>query len=428
MKQVSLIIVGNGDRANCYCKYAVLHPEELKIAAIVDPSERKRKEGAETYGVPQELLFASVDECIAYHEKHGKIADAVVNCTMDELHYQTAMPFLKKGYHMLLEKPVVNNIEQLLDIQKTAEENGCLLMVCHVLRYTPFFRAIKERILNGEIGEIVHIESSENVGVAHSSNAYIRGKWNSTEKCGSSMLLAKCCHDLDLLCWLNGETSPTRIASFGGRNFIIPEKAPQGAGEKCLVDCPHVDTCQYSAKSIYVLNDKFPCYSWDCIDKNYNDISREEKTESLKTFNKHGNCAYKTGSDLIDHQAVMLQYANGSTATHNLLQGTVLARRLIRIVGTKGEIEGSIDNSKFTVYTYDFDTAWCKSEDVDVRTLIAEGDHHAGGDFGIIQDFVNMLRGGEVSVSCTKIQDSVYGHLCVYKADEAMEKECVIKL
>jgi hypothetical protein len=72
------------------------------------------------------------------------------------------------------------------------------------------------------------------------------------------------------------------------------------------------------------------------------------------------------------------------------------------------------------VYTYDFDTAWCKSEDVDVRTLIAEGDHHAGGDFGIIQDFVNMLRGGEVSVSCTKIQDSIYGHLCVYKADESM--------
>ena len=239
------------------------------------------------------------------------------------------------------------------------------------------------------------------------------------------MLLAKCCHDLDLLCWLNADTPPTRIASFGGRDFIIPEKAPQGAGEKCLVDCPHVDTCQYSAKSIYVKNDKFPWYSWDCIDKHYNDISREEKTESLKTFNKHGNCAYKTGSDLIDHQAVVMQFSNGSTATHNLLQGTVLARRLIRIVGTKGEIEGSIDSSKFTVYTYDFDNAWCKSADYDVNKDIAQDDHHAGGDAGIIRDFVNMLRGGETSISCTKIEDSIYGHLCVYKADEAMETRSV---
>ena len=145
------------------------------------------------------------------------------------------------------------------------------------------------------------MESSENVGVAHASNSYIRGKWNSKEKCGSSMLLAKCCHDLDLLCWLNNGTSPVRIASFGGRDFMIPEKAPAGAGTRCLVDCPHVDSCRYSAKSIYVLNDKFPWYAWDCIDKSYEEISEEEKVESLKTFNPHGMCAYKTGSDIVDH-------------------------------------------------------------------------------------------------------------------------------
>ena len=182
-----------------------------------------------------------------------------------------------------------------------------------------------------------------------------------------------------------------------------------------------MDECIYSAKSIYVKNDKFPWYSWDCIDKHYNDISREEKTESLKTFNKHGECAYKTGSDLVDHQSVMLRFSNGSTATHNLLQGTVVARRLIRIVGTKGEIEGSIDNSVFNVYTYDFESAGYACETANVKDEIAAGDHHAGGDFGIIQDFVNMVRGGEVSISCTKIQDSIYGHLCVYKADESMQ-------
>ena len=239
------------------------------------------------------------------------------------------------------------------------------------------------------------------------------------------MLLAKCCHDLDLLCWLNAGISPVRTASFGGRNFILPEKAPQNAGTRCLVDCPHVDECQYSAKSIYVNTDKFPWYSWDCIDKHYDDIPREEKTESLKTFNKHGACAYKTGSDLIDHQAVLVEFANGSTATHNLLQGTVFPRRLIRIVGTKGEIEGSIDSSRFSVYTYDFENAWYKERQIDVSEQIAKGDHHAGGDFGIIEDFVNMVSGGETSISCTKIQDSIYGHLCVFKADEAMESKTV---
>lgn len=424
MKPAKVVIVGNGDRANCYCQYAVTNPEELQVTAIVDPNERKLQEGKEKYGVSEHRLFKSVEKFLAYEEENGKSVDGVVVATMDELHYQTAIPFLKKGYDMLLEKPIVNNEKQLLEIRDVAKENGCLLMICHVLRYTPFFRHVKEILLRGEIGEIVHIETSENVGVAHSSNSYIRGKWNSKEKCGSSMLLAKCCHDLDLLCWLNNTTVPVAVSSFGGRDFLTPNKAPKDAGTRCLTDCPHVDTCEYSAKSIYVLNDKFPYYSWDCIDKHYKDITQEEKVESLKSFNPHGICAYKTGSDIVDHQAVIVRFDNGSTASHSMLQGAVLPCRRMRIMGTKGEIEGSIDSSKFVVRTYDFEKAWYNERTIDVTEEVLRTDHHAGGDIGIIKDFINMLRGGELSVSCTKIDDSINSHLCVFKADESMESGC----
>ncbi len=421
MKQVKVIIVGNGERANCYCKYALTNPQDLKVVAIVDPDIEKRKEGSVKYGVPESMTFASVDDLLSYEKEHGRLADGVINATMDEWHYRTAMPLLRAGYNMLLEKPVVNNEKELLEVKKTAEENGCLLMVCHVLRYTPFYLAIKKVVESGEIGEIMHIETCENVGIAHASNSYIRGKWNSTEKCGSSMLLAKCCHDLDLICWLNNKTSPSRVSSFGGRNFLVAEKAPRGAGTRCLNDCPHVDTCQYSAKSIYVLNDKYPYYSWTCIDNDYESISREQKTESLKTYNPHGECAYKVNSDLVDHQAVMIHFENGSTATHSMIQGAVRPCRLIRIMGTKGEIQGMIESCKFCVRTYDFFNADYLEKEFDVSGLFEKDDHHAGGDDGIIKDFVNMVRGGEVSISCTKIDDSIYGHLCVFMADKSMQ-------
>lgn len=428
MKQVKIIIVGNGERAGCYCKYAISDPDRLKIEAIVDPDERKLNEGKLLYGVPEDKLFRSVKDCVDYYDKNGKTADGVLNCTMDELHYITAMPFLERGYNMLIEKPVVNNLRDLLEIKRVAEKNGCLLMVCHVLRYTPFYRGIKQVILNGEIGEIMHMETSENVGVAHSSNSYIRGKWNSREKCGSSMLLAKCCHDLDLLCWLNDKAVPTEVASFGGRDFIVPGKAPKNAGTRCLVDCPHVHDCIYSAESIYVKTDNYPYYSWTCINKDYRDITKDEKIESLKTYNPHGECAYKTNSDLVDHQTLILKFSNGSTATHSMIQGAVRACRLIRIVGTRGEIQGMIESSKFVVRKYDFDNASYTEEVHDVSSEIAASDHHAGGDDGIIRDFVNMISGGKTSISCTKIEDSIYGHLCVYKADEAMEKSQVEKI
>ena len=92
----------------------------------------------------------------------------------------------------------------------------------------------------------------------------------------------------------------------------------------------------------------------------------------------------------------------------------------MRIVGTKGEIEGSVDFCKITVFGYDFEKASYTRRTIDVTDRIAEGDHHAGGDFGIISDFINMVSGGETSISCTKIQDSIYGHVCVFKADESM--------
>ena len=422
MNPVKVIIVGNGERASCYCKYALYSPENLQVTAIVDPDKNKLKEGAKLYGVPERHCFESVEKFLEKREEYAIEADGVINATMDEYHYRTAIPLLKAGYHMLLEKPVVNNMEQLLDIERTAEENGCLLMVCHVLRYTPFYRGIKEVIERGEIGEIVHIETSENVGIAHASNSYIRGKWNSKEKCGSSMLLAKCCHDLDLLCWLNNKASPVKVASFGGRNFILPEKAPDGAGTRCLVDCPHVNDCRYSAKSIYVDNDRFPWYSWQCLGKPYEEATREEKTQSLKTFNPHGECAFKVQSDLVDHQAVILQFSDGSTATHSMIQGSVRPCRTIRVTGTEGEIEGMIETCVFHVRKYDFANADYTERSVDVRKDIPENDHHAGGDEGIIRDFIRMIRKERPSVSCTKIQDSIYGHLCAYKADKSMDE------
>lgn len=135
-------------------------------------------------------------------------------------------------------KPLVNSERDFLLLRDTAKKSGSRLTVCHLLRYTPFYRRIKQMILNGRLGEIMNIQTSERVGTFHSSVSYLRGKWNRESECGSSLLLAKCYHDIDLLCWLNNTIVPTLVASQGGRSYFIPEKAPAGAGTRCLVDCP----------------------------------------------------------------------------------------------------------------------------------------------------------------------------------------------
>lgn len=302
MKKIKCLIVGCGHRSRLYAENAMKISKDFEIVGIVDPDEHILNLYADKYRVPKNMRFKNIDEVL----KLGKIADCVINGTMDKLHISTSIPFLEQGYDMLLEKPITNNAQDLMRLKKVADEHHNKVMICHVLRYSPFYRKAKEIINSGKIGEIVHIQTNERVGVAHNCISYIRGKWNNEEECGSSFMLAKCCHDIDIICWLNNATKPVRVSSFGGRNFIIPEKAPKESGTRCLVDCPLVDSCQYSAKLMLLENDYLVSYPWQCTGKEYFELTKEEKEESLKTNNPHGVCAWKTNADIVDHQTVIL--------------------------------------------------------------------------------------------------------------------------
>lgn len=420
--QIKAVVVGYGDRGSIYADYAAKYPEELKIEAVVDPDPFRLGLAKEKFHLSDEQCIADFDELI----KRDRIADFAIVATMDPLHYEQAKALLSQDYHLLLEKPIVNNSEELQEIKQMAIERDRIIMVGHVLRYTPFYGAIKQAVLDGEVGRIVHMETSELVGVCHTSSSFIRGKWNKESVCGSGMLLQKCCHDIDLICWLNNATKPIETVSYGGRNFILPENAPEGATDRCYPDCPHLNDCKFSAKSLYVNNDMFPHYSFPLIKKKHDEITFDEKIEALKTNDPLGVCAYKTGSDLVDHQGVMIKFANGSTAFHSLLAAVPRPGRKIHIIGTDGEIEGFFESNKFVIRKFDFETSFYKEREIDVKALIEEGVGHGGGDIGLMRDMVKRMRGEKASIAATDITDSINGHETVYAAEKSrIEGSCV---
>ena len=417
--KLKAVLVGCGDRTCVYADLAMHTFNAIEIVAAVDPDLERQKYVQEHFDVPADRCYSDIKDVLA----QGKIGDFVINGTMDHLHICTAMPFLKQGYDMLLEKPITNNRKELMLLAETAKENNCKLMICHVLRFSPFFREIKKILLSGEIGDVININTSERVGAYHSSVSYLRGKWNSEEKCGSSFLLAKCCHDIDLIAWFNNSTKPTSVYSMGGRNFFNEENAPKGSGNRCLVDCPKEirEKCIYDAEGMYIKNDLLPWYPWQCTGKNYQDVTLEEKIESLKTYNPHGRCVYKCGGDILDHQQVLVKFANGSTACHTLILGVMKADRTIHIVGTKGEVEGSASSGELAVRIYDKEHAGFKESIITFDDKKGEVGGHFGGDKGLVQDFLAYLSGNEPSVSTTTIDDSLIGHLIVFDADKSVK-------
>jgi predicted dehydrogenase len=129
-----------------------------------------------------------------------------------------------------------------------SQAGGRKVAVCHVLRYAPFYAEIRRRVLQGEIGAILSVQLVEHVSYHHVAVGYVRGKWNKKSYSQSGMLMAKSCHDLDLMAWMKSGIAPRRAASCGSNFQFRAEKAPSGAGTRCLVDCSIEASCLYSAR------------------------------------------------------------------------------------------------------------------------------------------------------------------------------------
>ncbi len=413
-KPLEAVIVGGGHRSMNYAELSVIDPTMLKITGVADPDENRRKMIAEKFSIPEEHQFCSSEELA----KVPKFADAIINGTMDHIHVKTTIPLLEAGYDVLLEKPFAVNEKEARELAETAKKYGRKVMVCFVLRYAPFYRKIKERVVSGEIGEILNIQTSEFVSYHHMSTSHVRGKWNNSDRCHTSMLLAKCCHDIDIMVWMMGENKPVSVSSFGSNIQFRPENAPENSGTRCLVDCPLVDTCLYSAKRIYIDHpDRWSFYVWDKLEHLENPTI-EDKKELLKT-SPYGVCAYKSDNNVVDHQSVLVNFESGATGTHNMVGGASRGLRKIHITGTKGEIFGNCEDGVFTVQKIN-PAPGCEFDTEIVDTKV-ENDSHGGGDIELVKDFVHYVRDGEMSISCTSVDASLLGHLVVFLADQSRE-------
>lgn len=425
MKKIKVVVLGCGDRGNVYASYAKRYPEEMEVVAVVDVDEVSLKVTGDKYDLPETMRFSDIDDFL----KAKVECDAVINATMDPAHYETTKKLIAAGYNQLLEKPIVNREDELLDLQERAKGKGVSIVVCHVLRYTPFYRSVKEIINSGEIGEILTLEINEHVGIIHFADSFVRGKWSDERVCGSGLLLQKCCHDMDLMCWLNNASIPSAVGSFASRSYFNEEHKPNGATEFCY-QCPHNSTCLYSAQKIHLEMDTMSFQTWRGINKPLSEITKEEKSEFLKK-DDYGKCVFTLKRQLADKQTVSVRFENGSLGTLTVVGGCSVPGRHLHIVGSKGEIVGRLEDNKFTVYTtiHEGEEYKTVSRIVDVSAEIGKDARHSNGDMCLMHDWVRFLNGNTDSISLTPIGDSINGHRCVYGAEKSrMQNEVVLIL
>ncbi len=408
MKATSVVIAGAGGRGRItYAPYAKKFPEQMRLIAAADRIPERLEEMRQEYGLEQDKCFSSVEEMFA----QPRLADMAFICTQDADHVRHACLALDKGYDVLLEKPVSADIAQCRQLLDKAEKLGRSVTVCHVLRYAPFYQKLKSLLEEGTLGEIISIQASENVGYWHQAHSFVRGNWRRSGDT-SPMILAKCCHDMDLLVWLTGSRC-RRISSMGGLSFFRQENAPQGAPDYCMEGCPVKDQCPYDAEKIYV-TDTLTGYDTNGAGwmqrAVYGGTDREGLRAALGT-SPYGRCVFRCDNDVVDNQSVTMEMESGVTISFHMCGLNQRNYRTIHIMGTGGDISGDLEEETLVLNRFG------KEPEV-IRMNVEETiSGHGGGDYRMLADMFRARSQGQGTL--TSLRQSLESHYMAMAAESS---------
>ena len=308
-----------------------------------------------------------------------------------------------------MEKPIAPTQEACVELVDAVTAAGVLFGVCHVMRYRPYTRLVKQLVEDGRLGDVVSVQHVEPVGFWHQAHSYVRGNWRRTDT-ASFMLLSKSCHDIDWLHHIVGRRIE-RVASFGSLRHFRAAERPAGAADRCL-DCAVEPDCPYSAPKLYLGMVRAGRTGWP-VRVLTDDVTEASVTAALRD-GPYGRCVYTCDNDVVDHQVVAMEFAGGATATFTMTAFTPQADRRTQIFGTRGFLDGDGN----TVRIHDFLTGDTSSIDVPAGGLdAAEG--HAGGDEGLMSAFTSAVESGDASHILSGPAESLESHLAVFAAERA---------
>lgn len=399
---VTAVLCGAGNRGlDGYGKYALEQPDQLQIVAAADPLEARRELARERHSLSGDRLFSDWESLTA----ESRLADVAIVATPDHLHVEPTLRLLELGYHVLLEKPMALNEADCARLVEKSRQTDRILTVCHVLRYAPYFRSMKEFLGSGKLGQVITVRHFEPVNFWRFTHSFVRGNWRK-EETSSPFILAKACHDFDLLCYLV-ERDCLRVSSFGNLTYFREENRPTEATSRCL-DCPLAENdCPFSATRYYggLLRSGHTGWPVNVVTQTFTEEALEE---ALRT-GPYGRCVYRCDNDVVDHQVVNLEFEGGLTASFTAAAFTDHRVRETEIMGSRGCLRGNGSRLEFD----DFLSRRTESWEVRATGL------HLGGDDVMLKNFFHAVRSGDRELLHTDPEESLWSHRIAFAAEQS---------
>lgn len=369
------------------------HSLNRHVAAIIDCNvsthDRIRQELAET-GIAETPIYTSLAD--ALREIPAAEADAVMIVTPNATHAELTEMALRAGRHVFLEKPIASAWPDVARIANAAAARpDQVVLLGFVLRYSNFYRRIKEICDSGILGNLVLVQANERLAIEHSSS-YRRGWRRKIANTGGSMN-EKCSHDLDILCWLKeSQAVPVAVFSVGGQELFPPKP---GTPDRCP-DCPD-QGCPFRLTA---------------------EKLRKAKGSFKRDLALAEECAFKTDADVKTNQSATILFSDGTQALFTMLMYSGLPGRDILIHGTTAMLSGNLETGKIELTNYR------TGEVLDRSAQVAEW--HGGGDAMVLNDFFDCidLHGTPIS----RLSDGITATKLALAADRSSDEKRLVYL
>ena len=381
---IGIGIIGCGGRINQVARRTCRQDHSLRVIGVhdINPKSVEFTKGffqhKEYYAHTDQQLkdYDTVDALVSDPE-----IDWVLVGSWNAAHREHVVAAFEAGKHVFCEKPLATTLEDCVAMRDAWQASGKQFLIGFTLRFSPHYRKIKELLDAGIVGDIISMEFNETLNFNH--GAWIHDDWRSETKYAGTHLLEKCSHDVDLVNWMIGSRA-SRVASFGGLDFFVPENV----------------------------------HHMDRLGRDANGCKAYKAMGSTKS-SPHTDAFTRQPKDIVDNQVAIIEYENNVRATFHTNCNSGIPERRMYILGTEGAIRADPAEGLLQSKRIGFDT-----ELIEYDT--GSSGSHAGGDEVLAVEFKDcMLNGGTPAAG---LEDGLMSAITCFGIDEANETGKVVDM
>lgn len=404
MEKVKLAIIGTGLRgAYTYAPLIAKYKDKCEIVAFVENKKGRRDLFLEKYPVDKDMVFDNLNDFIA----HDKLADAVIISHYDLLHYDTAQVLLVKGYDVLVETPVANSLDGLVHLKEYSLKNkDRLFMVAYNNRYSSFYTKLKEIVDDKKLGDLINISYNVDIGYQNFVHNYVRGNWRITSDT-ATIMLTNSCQDIDMMINLS-KGKCQKVSCFSDLRIFNWENFNTKMSENCF-RCGEEESCPFSAKKIYLQEDKF-------INNSVHINPTKDNLEAILKQGPYGKCVFYCDNDVCDNLTSIFKFDNKVTSNFNINAFTKESDKKIRLFFKEGEVEASFKQKEIKIKSF---------LNTDEKIIKIDQENT---DEKLFLDFIDRVKNKNYKSCISDVGSVIESHVATFAAEFANVSETVVDI